>query len=308
MLDRAQGCSGTNAFRYGTMKDWVLGLTLVLADGTIVKTRGRPRKSSAGYDLTRLIVGSEGTLGFVTEAHLKLTSKPANERVAVAVFPSALKAVETVVKVIQSDMQVAAMELLDDTSMRAVNQGGYCDKVYPEVPTLFLKFAGHDKAAVDQQIKKVQAFARESSCETFEFSNTPEEADAIWMARKTLLWSMMTLKNDPSDEFISSDTAVPISKMGEAMEAVKGKIEQSGFVGTCLGHVGDGKYQAFSETSCSEILMKTDREFSHRHYASSRSEGQSTRTNYMGPKIGYRDGWDCHWRTWNRSRISRCSS
>ncbi|KAK5062833.1 hypothetical protein LTR84_004908 [Exophiala bonariae] len=238
----AQGCSGTNAFRYGTMKDWVLGLTLVLADGSIVKTRGRPRKSSAGYDLTRLIVGSEGTLAFVTEANLKLTSKPQNERVALAAFPSTSKAVETVVKVVQSDMPIAALELLDGTSMRAVNQGGYCDKEYPEVPTLFLKFAGHDKAAVDQQIKSVQEFARQSGCQAFEFSNTSEEADAIWMARKTLLWSMLTLKNDPSDIFLSADTAVPISQMGTAMDAVKQKITESGFVGACLGHVGDGNF------------------------------------------------------------------
>lgn len=223
------------------MKDWVLGLTLVLADGTIVKTRGRPRKSSAGYDLTRLVVGSEGTLGFVTEANLKLTSKPENERVALAAFPSTSDAVETVVRVIQSDMPIAALELLDDTSMRAVNQGGYCAKEYPEVPTLFLKFAGHDNAAVDRQIQKVQEFARQAGCKTFEFSNTPEEAEAIWAARKTILWSMMTLKNDPSDIFLSADTAVPISKIGEAMDAVKQKINESGLVGACLGHVGDGE-------------------------------------------------------------------
>lgn len=242
LMFSAQGCSGTNAFRYGTMKDWVLGLTLVLADGTIVKTRGRPRKSSAGYDLTRLIVGSEGTLGFVTEANLKLTSKPRNQRVALAAFPSTSKAVETVVKVVQSDMPIAALELLDDTSMRAVNQGGYCAKEYPEVPTLFLKFAGHDKAAVDRQIELVQEYARQSGCQTFEFSKTSEEADAIWMARKTLLWSMLTLKDDPSDIFLSADTAVPISQMGAAMDAVKQKINESGFVGACLGHVGDGGF------------------------------------------------------------------
>ena len=97
----SQGCSGPNAYRYGTMKDWVLGLTVVLADGTVVKTRGRPRKSSAGYDLTRLMVGSEGTLGFVTEAHLKITSAPQNERIAVASFPTTQAAVDTAVRIVQ---------------------------------------------------------------------------------------------------------------------------------------------------------------------------------------------------------------
>lgn len=238
----AQGCSGTNAFRYGTMKDWVLGLTLVLADGTVVKTRARPRKSSSGYDLTRIIVGSEGTLAFVTEAHLKLTSKPENERVAVAAFPTAQKATETAVKVVQSDMPVAAMELLCDVAMKAVNVGGYCDKEYAEAPTLFFKFSGKDQQAVQKQIEQVQKFAKESSCQTFEFSTSDEERDAIWAARKTVLWSMMSLKKRPSDNFLSADTAVPISKMGEAVDAAKRKIAESGLIGNCLGHVGDGNF------------------------------------------------------------------
>ncbi|KPI37543.1 D-lactate dehydrogenase [cytochrome] 1, mitochondrial [Cyphellophora attinorum] len=238
----AQGCSGTNAYRYGTMKEWVLGLTVVLADGTIVRTRHRPRKSSAGYDLTRLIVGSEGTLGLVTEAHLKLTSKPENERVAVAAFPSTQAAVATAVKVVQSDMPVAAMELLCDVAMKAVNNGGYCDKHFAEKPTLFFKFHGKDKAAVGRQIEVVRQLAREARCETFEFSKTDEEREAIWAARKTVLWSMMSLKKDPGDRFLSADTAVPISMMGEAVDAAKRNIAESGLIGNCLGHVGDGNF------------------------------------------------------------------
>lgn len=238
----AQGCSGTNAFRYGTMKDWVLGLTVVLADGTIVKTRARPRKSSSGYDLTRIVVGSEGTLGLVTEANLKLTSKPENERVAVAAFPTTQKAVETAIKVVQSDMPVAAMELLCDVAMKAVNQGGYCDKEYAEEPTLFFKFSGKDKKAVQRQIETVQQFAEDGKCKTFEFSSSDEEKESIWAARKTVLWSMMSLKKDPTDSFLSADTAVPISKMGEAVDAAKRKIAESGLIGNCLGHVGDGNF------------------------------------------------------------------
>jgi D-lactate dehydrogenase (cytochrome) len=238
----SQGCSGTNAYRYGTMKDWVLGLTLVLADGTIVRTRGRPRKSNCGYDMTRLIVGSEGTLAFVTEAHLKLTSKPVNERVAVAAFSSMGAAVKAVVKIVQRDMPIQAMELLCDTSMRGVNAGGYCDKTYAEMPTLFFKFASRDKATVEEQIRQVHALAREESCQTFEYSKTEEEAESIWAARKTILWSMLALKNDPTDGFLSSDTAVPISKLAEAADMAKEKISGTGFVGFIAGHVGDGNF------------------------------------------------------------------
>ncbi len=262
----SQGCSGTNAYRYGTMKDWILGLTLVLADGTIVRTRARPRKSNCGYDLTRLIVGSEGTLAFVTEANLKLTSKPTNERVAVAAFPNMQSAVSTVVKIVQHDLPLQAIEVLCDTSMHAVNEGGYCTKAYAEVPTLFFKFAGKDKQAVESQVKQVQAFAREVSCKSFEFSTNDEEAEAIWAARKTVLWSMLALKNDPSDGFISADTAVPISKLAGAVDSVKQKITRSGFKGFCLGHVGDGNfhtgilYPANEKKKASELITWIQRE------------------------------------------------
>lgn len=262
----SQGCSGTNAYRYGTMRDWVLGLTLVLADGTIVKTRARPRKSNCGYDLTRLIVGSEGTLAFVTEANLKLTSKPTNERVAVAAFPDMQSAVRTVVKIVQHDLPLQAMEVLCDTSMHAVNEGGYCSKTYAEVPTLFFKFAGRDQGAVQSQIRQVQAFAKQASCKAFEFSTNEEEAEAIWAGRKTVLWSMLALKHDPSDGFISADTAVPISKLAEAVDSVKQKIAVSGFQGFCLGHVGDGNfhtgilYPAHEKKKARELITWIQRE------------------------------------------------
>ena len=138
----SQSCSGTNAYRYGTMKDWVLGLTVVLADGTIIKTRHRPRKSNAGYDLTRLFIGSEGTLGLITEASLKLTNKPENVQVAVAAFPSTHQAAATATRLVQKGLPLAAIELLDDMAMRAVNQGGQTNRTWPEEPTLFLKFSG----------------------------------------------------------------------------------------------------------------------------------------------------------------------
>lgn len=137
------GCSGTNAAKYGTMREWVLSLTVVLADGTVIKTRQRPRKSSAGYDLTRMFIGSEGTLGFVTEAILKLTVRPASESVAVSSFSTIRDAAETVAEVMTKGIPIAAIEILDDVQMRCINQSGSTSRGWKEEPTLFFKFAGN---------------------------------------------------------------------------------------------------------------------------------------------------------------------
>lgn len=239
----SQGCSGTNAFRYGTMKDWVLGLTVVLADGTIIKTRHRPRKSSSGYNLTSLFIGSEGTLGWVTEASLKLTRKQENVQVAVAGFPSTHRAVEAAIKVVQSGLPVAAVELLDDTTMYAVNQGGYVSKQYPEVATLFFKFSG-SRVSVQEQIAATARLAKEESCTGFEFSRSDDEAAGLWAARKTALWSLLAIKVDSSDGFLSADAAVPISRLADIIEKTKEMLRQSGLIGSCLGHVGDGNFHA----------------------------------------------------------------
>ena len=237
----ATGCSGTNAYRYGTMKDWVIATTVVLADGTIVKTRNRPRKSSAGYDLTRLMVGSGGTLGLVTEAILKVTSKPENEQVAVIAFPSSAKAVSTVIDVVQKGIPLAAVELLDQNTMRAVNQGGYSDKAWKETPTLFVKFSG-TKSAVEEQVNVLQALAEKHGRESFESSSEPNEISALWAARKTALWSLIAQKRDPNDKFLGSDIAVPISRLAEIIEEANSKIEAAGLLGSTLGHVGDGNF------------------------------------------------------------------
>jgi D-lactate dehydrogenase (cytochrome) len=237
----AQGCSGTNAYRYGTMKDWVLGLTVVLADGTVIRTRRRARKSSAGYDLTRLIVGSEGTLGLVTEASLRLTNKPENVQVAVAGFGSVHQAVDTVIKILQSGHQLAAMELLDATTMYAINEGGYSNKTWPQVPTLFLKFSG-TPVSVKEQVKVAQRLAKASGCSSFEFSRNDEEAAGLWQARKTALWSLLAIKENPEDRFLSADVAVPVSRLGDIIEATQKRLTESGLIGSCLGHVGDGTY------------------------------------------------------------------
>ncbi|KAF2664423.1 D-lactate dehydrogenase [Microthyrium microscopicum] len=237
-----QGCSGTNAYRYGTMKDWVLGMTVVLADGTIVRTRNRPRKSSAGYNLTQLMIGSEGTLGIVTEATLKLTSAPRNIRVAVLAFKTTQAAVDTAIEIVQNDMPVAALELLDGFTMKAVNQAGYCDKQYPEIPTLFMKFAGHTPQSVQELIDRVEDSAKRNGCQSLEFSKDDKEVAALWMARKTALWSLLAMKENPEDKFLSADAAVPISRLADLVEETTELLNKSGLIGSCLGHVGDGNF------------------------------------------------------------------
>ncbi|KAA6407590.1 MAG: D-lactate dehydrogenase [Lasallia pustulata] len=239
----AMGCSGTNAYRHGTMREWVISVTVVLADGTVVKTRHRPRKSSAGYDLTQLMVGSEGTLGLVTEAVLKVTSAPQNLHVAVATFPSTHAAVRTAVSLIGSGLPIDALELVDKHSMGAINLSGLSSKRWKESPTLFLKFSG-SRYAMEDQIKMAQKAARENDCESFELSAEEDEIEVSWGARKTVGKSLLAMKKDPSDLFLTADAAVPISRLGDIIEETHQAISNAGFVGSTIGHLGDGNFHA----------------------------------------------------------------
>ena len=223
------------------MKDWVLGLEVVLADGTVIKTRGRPRKSSSGYDMTRLFVGSEGTLGFVTKAHLKLTKSPENVKVAVTQFNSIEDAIRMAVSVLQSGHQLECMELLDGFTMKAVNQAGYCAREFPEKPSLFLKVAGPSPEHVQDTAEIAERIARASGALSFSLAQDKEEASSIWAARKTALWSLLACKNHPDDKFLSADACVPISSLGTIIPAVQAKIDEAGLLGSFLGHVGDGE-------------------------------------------------------------------
>ena len=236
------GCSGTNAYRYGTMREWVLSLTVVLADGTIIKTRQRPRKSSAGYDLTKLFIGSEGTLGLVTEATLKVTVRPPHTSVAVCSFPTIRHAADCVAKVVGQGIQVAAVEILDDAQMKCINDAGMTGRTWTEAPTLFFKFAG-TKQGVKEQVATVKGLASKSGSRTFEFARDEEEQHELWSARKEALWSAMAVSK-LGDHVWTGDVAVPMSRLPDIIEETKESMKESGLFGTIVGHVGDGNFHS----------------------------------------------------------------
>ena len=246
------GCSGTNAYRYGTMKDWVLSITAVLADGTIVKTKQRPRKSSAGYDLTRTFIGSEGTLGLVTEAVLKVTPKPQNTSVAVGTFPTIRSAADCVFKVVGEGVPIAAIEILDDVQMRCINDAGQTSRTWKEVPTLFFKFSG-TPTSVKEHVSIVQKLAKQTGSKSFEFARSAEEGEELWSARKEALWSVMAKRKEESDHVWTTDVAVPISRLPDIIEQTKDDIGKSGLTGSIVGHVGDGNFHT--------ILLYNDKEY-----------------------------------------------
>ena len=240
------GCSGTNAYRYGTMKEWVLSLTMVLADGTVIHTRQRPRKSSAGYDLTRMFIGSEGTLGLVTEATLKVTVKPKSESVAVASFSTIREAAECVSRVVREGVPIAAVEILDDVQMRCINESGSTSKSWKEAPTLFFKFSG-TPSAVKEHIGLVQKLAKSKGSKSFDFAKNADEASELWSARKEALWSVMAKRRDESDHVWTTDVAVPISRLPDIIEETKEDMSSSGLLAAMVGHVGDGNFHGKQE-------------------------------------------------------------
>ncbi|KAF2741262.1 D-lactate dehydrogenase mitochondrial precursor [Polyplosphaeria fusca] len=234
-------CSGTNAVRYGTMKDWVINLTVVLADGTIIKTRRRPRKSSAGYNLTNLFIGSEGTLGLVTEITLKLAVVPQETSVAVVTFPSIREAAAAAAKVMRAGIPVAAMEIMDEVQMAVINRAGSTAKKWKEVPTMFFKFSG-TKAGVHESVKLVRSIARTHNSGDFEFAIDAEEQKTLWSARKESLWSMLALREEGHDVW-STDVAVPLSRLPDIIvEISKKELDDLGLFASILGHIGDGNF------------------------------------------------------------------
>lgn len=229
--------SGTNAVRYGTMREAVLALTVVTPDGKIVKTATRARKSAAGYDLTRLFIGSEGTLGIITEVTLRLHPIPETISSAVCGFDSLQGAVDTVVQSIQCGVPLARVEILDDKQMAAVN--AWSKLGYPEVTTLFFEFQG-SPAGVAEQVALVRDLAAANGGGDFQWSNLPEERAKLWKARHEAYYAAVNIR--PGAVGWTTDVCVPISRLPECILETKRDLATCSVPASILGHVGDGNF------------------------------------------------------------------
>ncbi|GAB4354749.1 MAG: FAD-linked oxidase C-terminal domain-containing protein [Kiloniellaceae bacterium] len=233
----ATSASGTNAVRYGTMRSNVMGLTVVLADGRVIRTGGRARKSSAGYDLTRLFVGSEGTLGIITEVQLRLYGIPEAMAAAVCSFETLAGAVDSVIMTIQSGIPVARIELLDELQVKAINDYSKLD--YPVKPTLFFEFHGTE-AWVKEQAELVGAIAQEHGGANFRWETRQEDRTRLWQARHDAYFANLALK--PGAKGWATDVCVPISRLAECILETRKDIDASGVLAPIVGHVGDGNF------------------------------------------------------------------
>ena len=233
----ATRCSGTNAVRYGTMKDNVLGLKVVLANGELMTTARRAKKSSAGYDLTRLMVGSEGTLGVITELTLKLTGIPEAISGGVCPFPSVEAACNAAIATIQSGIPVARIELLDELQVKATNL--YSKLTLPEVPMLFVEFHG-SPAGVAEQSERFGEIADDLGGGPFEWTTKPEDRTRLWQARHDAYWAGRGLR--PGVQVIATDVCVPLSRLAECVTETQREIGAHGLVAPIMGHVGDGNF------------------------------------------------------------------
>lgn len=242
----ATRASGTNAVRYGTMRDNVMATTTVLADGRVMSTGGRARKSSAGYDLTRLLVGSEGTLGIMAELTVKLYPIPEAISAAVCTFPDIESAVQTVIQTIQLGVPVARIELLDTLSLSAINK--FSKTTLAEAPTLFFEFHG-SPAGVEEQAETVQAIADELGGANFEWATRPEDRTRLWQARHDAYFACLQLK--PGCRCFPTDVCVPISRLAECVAATYEDIAQVSIPIALFGHVGDGNFHLV-------VLVDTD--------------------------------------------------
>ena len=233
----ATRASGTNAVRYGTMRENTLALTVVGADGRILRTGTRAKKSSAGYDLTRVYVGSEGTLGIITEVTVKLYPQPEAISAAVCSFPSTADAVNAVIQTIQMGVPVARVEFLDENGVKAINAH---DKLgLPEQPLLLFEFHG-SQHGVQEQAELVQQITAEHNASGFEWATRPEDRSRLWAARHNAYFALLQMR--PGSRSISTDCCVPISRLAECILDTKVDCENHGVIYSIIGHVGDGNF------------------------------------------------------------------
>ena len=233
----ATNASGTNAVRYGTMKDNVISLKVVMPNGEIVKTANKAKKSAAGYDLTRLIVGSEGTLGIITEITLKLYGIPEVIAGGRVTFPSIKDATEAVIMVIQSGIPVARIELLDEEQVKACNTYSKLD--LPEEPLLLLEFHGSE-ASVKEQSELFSEIATDFGGNNFEWTSNNEQRNKLWKARHDAYYA--TKSSKPESEYIATDVCVPISRLSECILETQKDLKKYSLYGHIVGHVGDGNF------------------------------------------------------------------
>ena len=233
----ATRASGTNAVRYGTMRENVMSLKVVTADGRVIETASRARKSSAGYDLTRLFVGSEGTLGIIVEVTVRLYPQPEAVSAAICNFPDLGAAVDSVIEVIQMGVPVARIEFMDAHAVRATNR--YSHLTLRESPLLLFEFHG-SPASVREQAESVQAIAREHGGQDFEWADRPEDRSRLWTARHNAYFAGLQLR--PGCRSSTTDVCVPISRLAECVGDTARELDQASFPYTIVGHVGDGNF------------------------------------------------------------------
>lgn len=233
----ATRASGTNAVRYGTMRENVISLTAVTAQGRVIRTTGRARKSSAGYDLTRLLVGSEGTLAVITEVCVRLYPQPEAVSAAVCNFETVDAAVASVIQIIQMGVPVARVELLDATGVHAVNR--YSKLTLRETPILLFEFHG-SPAGVQEQAETVQAITSDNGGMDFEWASRPEDRSRLWAARHNAYFATLQLR--PGSRSCTTDVCVPISRLAECIAGTNADLAQAGFPHSVIGHVGDGNF------------------------------------------------------------------
>ena len=266
----ATRASGTNAVRYGTMRENVLGLTVVTADGRIVKTGGRARKSSAGYDLTRLFVGAEGTLGVITAIQLRLYGVPEAIQAAVCQFPDLASAVNTVIVAMQTGISVARIELLDEVQMEASIRYSKLEG-FALKPTLFFEFHG-SATGVREQSAAMQAASDEFGGSAYQWATKTEDRTRLWKARHDAYYAALAFK--PGMTSFATDACVPISRLADCILETKADVEKSGLTAPILGHVGDGNFHL--------VVLFDGSDPAQRESAEALAKGVSMRAISMG--------------------------